>query len=125
MSSDSGSEDTGKMLGIIASVIGILAFFGISNCDDLKNAMSSSESPGDGDIGDCVYARRIEEGAGIDMVLVDCDDSKANGYIYEIVWGTIDENRCPDPGYGRTRLWYWVDSRDDAEDRVMCAYWTK
>lgn len=49
MPTDSDSESAAKVLGIIASIIGILTFFGISNCDDLKSAASSSSSePSDG-----------------------------------------------------------------------------
>ncbi|WP_415644555.1 hypothetical protein [Stackebrandtia soli] len=83
MSDKSDSQDVGKILGIVASVIGILAFFGITSCDELKDAVSSS-SPSSNDeaatiddaaVGDCL--RLVDN----HIYLVSCDDGAAEYLI--------------------------------------------
>lgn len=48
MADDSDSDGTAKVLGIVASVIGILAFLGITDFDDLENVFADPKA------GDCV-----------------------------------------------------------------------
>lgn len=91
--------------------------------DDLY-AGFADDDPRRGDIGDCVYAWPVnEDETRFDAALVDCDDSQANVYFYDITWATLDETTCPDSDYGPVQFWYWVDLRDDTQDHVLCGYW--
>jgi len=84
----------------------------------------ADDDPRRGDIGDCVYAWAVnEEETRFDAALVDCGDSQANVYFYDITWATLDETTCPDSDYGAVQFWYWVDLRDDTQDHVLCGYW--
>ena len=76
-----------------------------------------------GEVGDCVYAY-TDSTDTYQAELVPCDDSTANAYFYDIAYGTLDENDCPDSDYGKVQFWYWVDFPDSTiDDYVLCGYW--
>ena len=83
----------------------------------------AEDDPRRGDIGDCVYAWPVnEDETRYDAILVDCGDSRANVYFYDIAWNTLDETQCPDSDYGAVQFWYWADLTDDTMDHVLCGY---
>ncbi|MFD0557990.1 hypothetical protein FB566_3280 [Stackebrandtia endophytica] len=120
MSSNSDSHDVAKILGVTASVIGILAFFGIRSCDDLRTTEPSLYHAA---VGDCLYSEWSENGE-IESVAVDCSDSKANALVNEVVYGTTDTNRCRELSWEFTQFYYVFRGDEDREPRVICAYWT-
>ncbi|WP_415648082.1 hypothetical protein [Stackebrandtia soli] len=82
-----------KVLGIVASVIGILAFFGIANYDDLKDALSSGKDPDEAVVGDCIDA--VADG---EITVVSCEQDSAD---YKVVgrlpYDSMAYDRSPNP----------------------------
>lgn len=79
MPTGSDSDKATKYLGIIASVIGILAFFGISNWEELTGDVSSSSIGR----GDCITGFEFNlDNAIYDEKPVSCDDSEA---VWEVL----------------------------------------